>query len=223
MKIHVLAAVLGSIVVLLGGCKPMHERDGLDPVSAPEYAVSERGTTLTAVGGKERGICMLESLLSDPESASLITKNGAISDKQLKSALRFMGYGEQIASAFGASILGYAAGAVAVGAGAAPLVTFMAVSMTVTSVGVIAYRVVKGNIEGEKAGPITVHALLGGLLTSPIVEYFHRGGRLTKVLSDKEEFKVTENKMHKLVEKLGSIFPDYPNQCDHLKKDLQRH
>ena len=218
MKIHVLAAVLGSIVVLLGGCKPMHERDGLDPVSAPEYAVSERGTTLTAVGGKERGICMLESLLSDPESASLITKNGAISDKQLKSALRFMGYGEQIASAFGASILGFGAGVAA----GTPLAAF-AVSLAVTSAGVIAYRVVKGNIEGEKAGPITVHALLGGLPTSPIVEYFHRSGRLTKVLSDKEEFEVTENRMRKLVEDLGSIFPDYPNQCDHLKKDLQRH
>ena len=128
MKIHVLVAVLGSIVVLLGGsCKPMHDRDGLDPVSDPEYAVSERGTTLTAVGGKERGICMLESLLSDPESASLITKNGAISDKQLKSALRFMGYGEHIASAFGSGILGASAGSVAAGAVAAGAVPPLAI------------------------------------------------------------------------------------------------
>ena len=218
MRVSVLAAVLGSIV-LLGGCKPMHDRDSLDPVSDPEYAVSDGGTMLTAVGGKERGICMLQSSLSNPKNASLITKNGAISDKQLKSALRFMGYGEHIATIIGAAVLGGAG--LGLAASTAP-VAGAAIAITGLVGGTIGYRIVKGNVEGEKAGPIAVHSIFAGVVGSPVVEYFHRSGRLTKVLSDKEELRVTDRRMRKLIAKLGNTFPDYPNQCDHLKADLQR-
>lgn len=218
MKISVLVAVLGSIVVLLVGCKPMHDRDGLDPVSDPEYAVADGGTILTAVGGKERGICMLQSSLSNPKSASLITKNGALSDKQLKSALRFMGYGEHIATIIGSAVLG----GVGIGAMAAAPVAGAAIAITGLVGGTFGYRIIKGNIEGEKAGPIAVHALFSGLVAAPVVEYFHRSGRLRKILSDKEELRVTDKRMRKLINKLGSTYPDYPNQCDHLKADVQR-
>ena len=215
-------ALLSSIVVSLGSsCKPMHDRDGLDPVSDPEYAVSDGGTMLTAMSGKKRGICMLQSSLHDPKNATLITDRGAISDKQLKSALRFMGYGEHIATIIGAGVLaGVGVGTIAAGAPAAGA----AVIITGLVGGTFGYRIVKGNIGSEKAGPIAVHSIFsGGVLSSPVVEYFHRSGRLQKVLSDKEELRVTDKRMRKLIQKLGSIFPDYAGQCDHIKADLQRH
>ena len=91
MKKSVWCAVFSSIVVLsASSCKTMN-----DPASDPEYAVSDGGTMLTAVGGKARGICMLESSLHNPKKARLVTDRGAISSEQLKSALRYMGYGEQ--------------------------------------------------------------------------------------------------------------------------------
>ena len=30
-------------VLFMGSCKPLHDREGLDPVSEPEYALSEGG------------------------------------------------------------------------------------------------------------------------------------------------------------------------------------
>ena len=63
MRRYVWCAVFSSVVVLSGSsCKPAHDRDGLDPVSEPERALSDSGTMLTAMGGKSRGICMLESV-----------------------------------------------------------------------------------------------------------------------------------------------------------------
>ena len=225
MKRHVWCAVFSSIVVLLAGsCKTAYDKGGLDPVSDPEYAVSDGGTMLTAVGGKERGICMLESSLHNPKDARLVTERGAISDKKLKSALRFMGYGEHIATIVGATVLtGVGVGTVVAGAPVAGA----AVAITGLVGGTFGYRIVKGNIEGEKAGPIAVHSLFSSvvpysLLAIPVVEYFHRSGRLQKVLSDKEELSVTDKRMRKLIEKLGQIYPDYPGECDHLKADLQR-
>ena len=218
MKMSVWCAVLSSIVVLLGGCKPMHERDGLDPVSNPDFVRSDGGTMLTASRGKEFGICMLQSSLRDPKNANLVTERGAISHKQLKSALRFMGYGEHVAILLGSVAIA------AVGGIVAPTAA-IAIGLTTLAGGTLGYRIVKGNVEGEKAGPITVHALSAAALqiASPLVEYIHREGRLEKVLSDREELRFTDRRMRKLIEKLGSIYPDYPNQCDHLKADLQRH
>ena len=222
MKRSVCGAVLSGIVVLLGGCKPMHDRDGLDPVSDPDSAVSDGGTMLTTVGGKERGICILQSSLSDPKNANLVTAKGAISDKQLKSALRFMGYGEHIATVIGAAVLA----GVGVGTMATAPVAGAAIAITGLVGGGIGYRIVRGNIEGEKAGPIAVHSLFSSvapiLLAAPVVEYFHRSGRLQKVLSDKEELRVTDRRMRKLIEKLGRIHPDYPDGCNHIEADLQQ-
>ena len=219
MKKSVWCAVFSSIVVLsASSCKTMN-----DPASDPEYAVSDGGTMLTAVGGKARGICMLESSLHNPKKARLVTDRGAISSEQLKSALRYMGYGEHIASIIGAAVLG------GVGIGtmvAGAPVAGAAVAITGLVGGTFGYRIVKGNIEGEKAGPIAVHSLFSSvgpvLLATPVVEYFHRSGRLQKVLSDKEELRVTDKRMRKLIEKLGKIYPDYPAGCDHLKADLQK-
>ena len=136
-------------VLLSGGCKHSQEQ-----VSEPEYAISPGGTTMTAVNGEKQGICIIQSLSNDPQSAILVTKRGAISDKQLKKTLRFMGYGEQIITALPGTLLTYPAiGALSVGAPAAvPLVAF---SLTAV-VGGMAYRVIKGNVEGEKAAPIAV-------------------------------------------------------------------
>ena len=38
----------------------------------------------------------------------------------------------------------------------------------------------------------------------------------------REELRVTDKRMRKLIEKLGKIYPDYPAGCDHLKADLQK-
>ena len=97
-----------------------------------------------------------------------------------------------------------------------------AICFTTLVCGALGYRIVKGNVEGEKAGPITVHALSAAALqiATPLVEYIHRGGRLQKVLSDNEELHFTDRRMRKLIKKLSSIYPDYPNQCDHLKTDV---
>jgi len=197
-------------VLFLGSCK--HSQG---PVSEPEYAVSPGGTTMTAVNGEKQGICIIQSLSNDPQSATLVTKRGAISDKQLKKTLRFMGYGEQMITA----ILSYGVatgGAVAAAAGS---VGGVAVAFTAV-VGGMAYRIIRGNVEGEKAAPIAVQSILQGLIGSPVVEYFQRDGRLRKVLSDKEQWTVTDRKMSRLLKRLGNLYPDYPAQCDHL--DLEK-
>ncbi len=244
--------VLSGIVLSIGSCKPMYDRDGLDPVSKPEYVVSEGGTILTALPGKEGGICMVKSLLGDPKTARLVTTKGALSEKQLKSALRFMGYGEHVASTIGAGIAGGVAGAAVVigkvgaaGVTAAALLNpvVLGVTIGVTAAGVMGYRIIKGNVRGEKAGPISVHSIVGSVAVaggavpvgaaassllsiafSPITEFFHRRGRLGKALNDEEELRFTEKRMRKLIEevKAGSERPEYPNGCDHIKTDLQQ-
>ncbi len=210
-----------AVVVLLSGssCKPMHDRDGLDPVSDPERAVSDRGTMLTAMGGKSRGICMLESSLHNPKNVRLVTDRGAVSDKQLKSALRFMGYAEHVGSVIGAAIFSIVGGGMVV-AGAP--VAGAAVAITGLVGGAVGYRIIRGNVEGEKAGPIAVHSFLSKFGAVPVVEYFHRSGRLQKVLSDKEELNLTDKRMRKLLKKLHSIHPDFPGECDHIKAELQQ-
>lgn len=226
------------LAVMLGSCKPLHDREGLDPVSEPEYVASEGGTILTAIRGKQVGICIVRSLLNDPQSAQLVTERGALSYKQLKSALRFMGYGEHIALAIGTVVLtgfvGHRIGTRTIRkvgldtldrnlqAVAKDTIKGVMIGTAVGMGGSIGYRVVKGNVEGERAAPITVHSLLTvfpGAIFSPIVEYFHRGKRLKKVLSEKEEWRITDKKMRKLLKKLGSIYPDYPGQCDHIEID----
>ena len=218
-----------SVVLLLGSsCKPVHDRDGLDPVSNPERAVSDSGTMLTAMGGKSRGICMLESSLHNPKNVSLVTEQGAISAKQLKSALRFMGYAEHVVSTVAALFVLPAAALGLRRATKAAKITkenavkvAKAVGITLLVGGAFGYRIIRGNVEGEKAGPIAVHALFSEFGAIPVVEYVHRSGRLQKVLSDKEELQFTDKRMRKLLEKLRSISPDFPGECDHIKADLQ--
>ena len=231
------SGVLCLAVMLGGSCKPLHDREGLDPVSDPEYVASKGGTILTAIRGKQGGICIVRSLLNDPQGAQLVTERGALSYEQMKSALRFMGYGEHIAVAIGtlvlSSFVGYRIGTRtvrkvgldALDQDSLPIAIDIAKGVMIgTAVGAggsIGYQVVKGNVEGERAAPITMRSLLTvfpGAIFSPIVEYFHRGERLKKVLSDKEEWHITDKKMRKLLKKLGSIYPDYPGgQCDHIE------
>ena len=214
-----------SLVVALSGCKPMHDRDSLDPVSAPERAMSDNGTMLTAMPGKDGGICMVRSSLRGEAKPELLTASGAIDDKQLKKALKFLSYGEQIATVVAGGIIGGAAvaGAGVAAAAGSPVLAAGAAAVGITSLvgGTFGYRIVKGNIEGERAAPIAVHSLFSGsILASPIVEYFTREGRLRKVLSDKEEYKFTDKRMLKLIANIKSIYPAYPGGCDHIKSQL---
>ena len=199
------------LAVLLGGsCKPLHDREGLDPVSEPEYAVSDGGTMLTAIKGKQRGICIIRSLLNYPKSAQLVTERGALSDKQIKSALGYMGWGESIAAAIVAAAIG---GGVVL-AGRPPRATDDLLDaeiagwlVALTAMGAyLGYGTARAKIGSEKWGDI------------------FRGNtdRLRKLLSSKEEWQVTDEKMNKLLKKLGDIYPEYPGQCDHIETDLQR-
>ena len=229
MRRYVWCAVFSSVVVLSGSsCKPMHDRDGLDPVSEPESAVSDSGMLLTAVVGKSRGVCLLESSLHNPKSVHLVTDRGAISEKQLKSALRFMGYAEHVV----ATLSGFMITAAAV-LGMRPALKAakitkenavkVAKAVAITSLvgGAFGYRIIRGNVEGEKAAPIAVHTMLGLASAVPVAEYLHRDGRLKAVLSDKEELQFTDKRMRKLLEKLRSMYPDFPSECDHIKAELQ--
>lgn len=189
----------------------------VDPVSEPRYASSDEGTKLIAVEGNEEGICILRSSLNDPQRVTLVTKGGALSDKQLEKALRFMAYDKQIASA--ATVLFFLMWGIAdaktavrmgdeVGLFLASVVVFTAIG------GGMAYRIFEGNKEGEKAAPIAVQSILHGVIFSPIIEYFQRDGRLRKVLSDKETWAVTDKKMVKMIKRIARIEPAYPGQCD---------
>ena len=96
-----------------------------------------------------------------------------------------------------------------------------AVAITSLVGGAFGYRIIRGNVEGEKAAPIAVHTMLGLASAVPVAEYLHRDGRLKAVLSDKEELQFTDKRMRKLLKKLHSIHPDFPGECDHIKAELQ--
>ena len=224
----VLWGALLGLVVALSGCKSMHDRDNLDPVSDPERATSDNGTLLTAMKGKvangeDRGICMVRSSLRGQVKPELLTPNGAIDADQLKKALKFMSYGEHIGTILGAALIGGTAlGVAATSAvgGSAPLAAgAAAVAITSLVGGTFGYRIIKGNVEGERAKPIAVHSLFS-TPSSPVVEYFTREGRLHQVLSDKDEYKFTDKRMAKLIESIKKITPAYLGGCDHIKSQL---
>ena len=221
MKRYVGGVLLG-LVVVLSSCKPIARQES---ASDPERAVSDNGTILTAMSGKEGGICMVRSSARGEAKSELLTANGAIDDKQLKKALKFMSYGEQI----GSIVVSLLISGVATGVGAAALLSptpqtkkamgAYAVSLVSLAGGVFGYRVVRGNMEGEKAGPIAGQTFLAG--GGPIVEYVAREGRIRKVLSDKEEYKFTDKRMVKLIANIKGIYPAYPGGCDHIKRQLR--
>lgn len=245
MARKILGTVCGCVLLLANGaCKPMHDRSGLDPVSNPERAVSDSGTVLTAMAGKGGGICFLRSSLRDDAAPELVTKQGAFSSKQLEKLLSFMSYPEHFLSII-AGAVGTAAGVgTAVASGlkrldggsikasvkaGAPVGVVVGGAVAITSLvgGTFGYRIIKGNIEGEKAGPIAVHSVMSSiapatLITTPVTEYFTRQGRLHKVLSDKEEQQFTDKRMRKLIAKLLSTVPRYPGGCDHIKEGMHQ-
>ena len=188
-------------VLFMGSCKPLHDREGLDPVSEPEYALSEGGVLVAAVQGKQRGMCIVRALSTDLQSATLVTERGALSEEQLKEALGFWGYPEVITVA----IAGGAVGVMwAVGA---PIkkrhIKFLAAGMAtvLTSMGVAAGV---GGIRG-----LSENMNWKDMFVSNTT-------RLKQLLSDKEEWKVTDKRMISLLDKLESIDPTYPGQCDHI-------
>ena len=234
-----------AVVVAIGACKPMHKQSD---VSA---ALSADGTLLTAVKGKDTGICMLQSSrYNDGEKTRLLTVNGSISSDQLKKTLRFMAYGEQLAAII---IPGLAGGAVIAKKGyniakdaiksttdvaenvnpekilknVAKLPVAIVIGGAISLGGNIGYHIIKGNVEGEKAGAIASRASLAVLTNpvtlpmSPVFEQEQRDSRLRRVLSDKEQWQITNRKMRKLVERIRDINPEYSGGCDHIKEELK--
>ena len=209
--------MVASIVVVLGGCILKPAEESFEPISNPQRAVSNDGTTLTAMAGKPHGFCLVRSSLRGKAKTELLTIKGALSEKQLKRELRFMGYGAHI----GYSLLAVGLAGVSV-AGAVPT----AVGLTVMSGAGIVTRIVHSNIEGEKAKPITISAILQGLgVVAPvnlIVEFFTRKKRFRKLLSDNEDEHLTNKRMQKLMENIAKVSPDFAGGCDHVKAELKQ-
>jgi len=197
------------VLLLVTGCgTQLHDREGLDPVSEPKYAVSDGGMKLTAVKGKQRGICVLRSFSGAPR-IQLVTERGALSDKALKSAFGYMGVGESITAAIVATAIGMG---FAIAFWQQPRVTAdyiddfwsdesMWVGMLLGVGSCSGYVAARAKSKGEKWGDV----------------FLSNTDRVTKLLSDKEEWLITDKKMRKMLEKLGSIHPDYPGQCDHIR------
>ena len=218
---------LSSIIVLLS-CKPLYDRDGLDPVSDLDRAVSHDGTVLFAVSDGSGGLCMFSSTYNAQyhhhKDAKLLTKKGAISTAQLKSALHFMGYKEHLVTTLLVVTSGVAGAALASVATAATMAGGAVVAITGLVGGGFGYRVYKGSSSGEKIEETMSRSVLDTLsftLLAPLNEYFHRRGRLETVVSDKKEIIFTSKRMRKLLDKLATINPQFPSRCDHLKEGLQ--
>jgi len=211
--------ILAISLMMIVSCKAQVKEA---ETSDPDFAVSDDGTMLVATLGKDkRGFCMLKTSTTDTNDRRLLTVNGAVSKKQLKKTLRFMGYPEHIFTILGGSLLGGAAiglGAGAAAVGSALAAPAVAIGVVALAGGTFGYRIIKGNIEGEKAAPITVQAIFSGFYGSPIVEYFQRRGRLTSVVSDKDQLKVTDKKMRKFIERIRDTEGEYIGGCDHLKE-----
>ena len=221
-------AILSSfLMILASGCKPMYDRDGLDPVSDLERAVSHDGTVLFAVSAGRGGLCMFSSTYNAQyhhhKDAKLLTEKGAISVRQLRSALLYMGYEEHLITTAVVVAGGIAGGAIAA-AGAPVAGAVLAITGLVG--GGFGYRVIRGTTEGEKIESIMNRSITDTFsltLLAPLHEYFHRRGRLEAVVSDKHEVIFTSKRMAKLLAKLATIDPQFPRECDHLKEGLQQH
>lgn len=195
-------------LMVLGGCKSQVKEA---ETSEPDFAVSDDGTMLVATLGKDkRGFCMLKTSTTNTDDRRLLTVDGALSKKQLKKTLRYMGYPEQMFTILTGTLLG-------VGAVFTGIPVVMAVGVVALAGGTWGYRLVKGNVEGEKAAPIATQTILGGIMASPIIEYFQRRGRLTSVISDKDQLEVTDKKMRKFIERIRDTKGEYVGGCDHLK------
>ena len=203
-------------LMVLGGCKAQVKES---ETSDPDFAVSKDGTMLVATLGKDkRGFCMLQTSTTNTDERRLLTVEGAISKKQLKKTLRFMGYPEHVFTVLGGSLLGgIAMGAGTAVVGSALAVPALAVGVVALVGGTFGYRIIKGNVEGEKAAPITTQTIFSGFMGSPIVEYFQRRGRLTSVISDKDQLEVTDKKMRKFIERIRDTNPEHIGGCNHLK------
>lgn len=191
----------------------------VDPVSQAKGAVSDSGAMLIAVRGDKQGICVMQSSLNDP-TATLVTREGALSNKQLKRVVAFMPYDKQISTA-ALGVLGIAWGFITAD-NAMRLrddlqLVWGAVIVTTAIVGGMAYRVHHGIKEGEKPLPIVVQGILHGIIGAP--EHFQREGRFRKVLSNKEEWTVTDKKMGKMIKRMARLEPAYPGECDYLDLD----
>ena len=202
-------------LMVLGGCKAQVKES---ETSDPDFAISDDGTMLVATLGKnKRGFCMLQTSTTNTDEKRLLTVDGALSKKQLRRTLRHMGYPEQVFSVIGSGLLGGAVGAAAFVGGVmgAPAVAIGVVTLVG---GTLGYRIIKGNVEGEKAGVITWDALITlGLLGIPVVEYERRISRGHLVVSDKEQLNVTDKKMRKFIERIRDTKGKYSRGCDHLK------
>ena len=185
--------------------------------------------SLVAVDGQDGGYCVLKS---SEDSVDLITIEGALSEKQLKQALRYMSYRAQWLNS---SFL---------------LITPLPAGVILSFVGGSVYPVMTYLKEQESLAAATAHMVAGGWF-GPIMEFMHRRDRFSAITDEgidftqksewdkwgrlpqeedlvaqvKTNFKVMyggsstlgigEVKGEKIIERL-QVEPEFPGECDHL-------
>ena len=185
--------------------------------------------SLVAVDGQDGGYCVLKS---SEDSVDLITIEGALSEKQLKQALRYMSYRAQwLNSSFF-------------------LITPLPAGEVLSFVGGSVYPAMTYFKEQESPVAATVQMLAGGWF-GPIVEFMHRRDRFSAITDKGSDFTqksewdkwgrlpqeedlvaklkinfkamygenstlgIGEVKGEKIIERL-QIEPEFPGECDHL-------
>ena len=208
--------VLVVFLMMIVSCKAKVKES---ETSDPDFAISKDGTMLvTALGKNKRGFCILQTATTNIDDKRLLTVDGALNKTQLKKTLRHLGYPEQVFSVLGSGLLGSAVGTGAVLVGGVALAPALAVGLVTLVGGTIGYRIIRGNIEGEKAAPITLDTIFTvGLFGIPLVESQRREDRFVLVVSDRKQLAVTDRKMRKFIERIRDTKGKYVGECDHLK------
>ena len=209
-------------------------------VSEPNFIKSESGTMLTFTMGEEgRGYCVLKMSEDNPSAHQLITINGGLSRRQVGQALRYMGYAEHVVAAGTTVIGGIVTGKLLKGkigdqawevlseadgkAGSLvlDLLRKPAIGGAIAIVGIlhggkIAYRVIRGKQEGETTEAQVLGAFPGGLILGPLVEFFRRGSRIEKAVSEYTALRFSDKKVSKIIDKIADMEGKFPESCDYL-------
>ena len=195
--------------------------------SEPDFAQSDDGTMLLVSLAKKPNpsasdpkpshkprYCVTRISQKGFPRVELLT-NGGLDDMQLKSALRFMGLPSHLISGALLIIGGVASMVIAEKKGIATVGTPIGMAIVgVTVAGAIAYRIIKGNKEGEGKAAITVQSLMAGpIVTAPLTEAIHRSYRFNLITSDEQVLKLSDKKMKKVIERIKSKKPKYKDNC----------
>lgn len=222
--------LLFLVSMVFVNCKA-HQGTGKEPHSDPDWATSNDGNIMLVVSlasppqpsasdpkpSTKPRYCVSQ-ISKEPSAVELLT-DGGLDDMQLKSALRFMGLPSHLISgtllivgAVTSAVILESKGVSTQISGAFTPVGMVIVGLTVA--GSIAYRIIKGNQEGEGKAAITFQSLMAGpFVTGPFAEAGHRNYRFYLITSDEHVLKLSDKKMKKVIERIKSKKPKYKGNC----------